>query len=53
MLLRCCSLFLNFGFWSFEFVSDFELRASDLVAAIGRDGYSSGEKGSPAMIIAN
>jgi hypothetical protein len=27
---------LNFCFWSFGFVSDFEISASDLVAAKGR-----------------
>ena len=30
-------LFRIFAFWSFEFVSDFEISASDLVAAKGRD----------------
>ena len=30
------NLFGSFGFWSFEFVSDFEFRVSDLVAALPR-----------------
>jgi hypothetical protein len=30
------NLFGSFGFWSFDFVSDFEFRASDLVAAMPR-----------------
>ncbi len=36
VLARSLDSFRTFGFLSFEFVSDFELRASDLVAANGR-----------------
>ena len=36
LLVLVFNLFGSFGFWSFEFVSDFGFRVSDLVAALPR-----------------